>query len=662
MTAAIDLVHVIFKTHLDLGFTDYAHNVSARYFNEFMPRAVALAEQMRREHPEAPFCWTTGAWLVVEYLATAAPDQRAALEAAIADGLINWHALPFTTHTELMDAPLMRAALGLAAELDARFGRQTIAAKMTDVPGHTRALIPLLAEAGVRFLHIGVNPASTVPDVPPIFVWRDDASDSAIICIYHANYGASMVLPGTTQAVALVFTGDNEGPPTPDSVLNTYAELRRAFPNARLIGSTLDAVARALLPVQHLLPVVTAEIGDTWIHGVGSDPKKVAEYRALLRLRQTWLDEGVTDLSSLQDFQRKLLLIPEHTWGMDLKTHLDDYTHYDTPALAAARQTPNFQRFEASWSEQRAYIDTALRALPNEALRDQAMRALSDLQARRPQLEDYTRTDDLLFEHDAWRMTLDPITGAITQLDQHSTHSVLADAEHPLALLRYDTYSTADYERYWKQYIRDRERDEVRAWAHPDNVKPGLQVADHGVWLPRVTGVYQRLTADALHVLLTATFAEAAQQIGAPREVFIAYALDHTATLSIEVQWFEKPACRLPEAFWLSFRPRVEQPEKWLLEKLGAWVSPLDVVSGGARTLHAVGRGARYDDGTRTISLHTLDAPLIAPGAPSLLDFHNRAPDLADGLHVNLFNNLWGTNFTMWFEDDMRFRCTLELA
>ena len=38
-------------------------------------------------------------------------------------------------------------------------------------------------------------------------------------------------------------------------------------------------------PLRAQLPVITQEIGDTWIHGVGTDPKKVAQYRELLRWR-----------------------------------------------------------------------------------------------------------------------------------------------------------------------------------------------------------------------------------------------------------------------------------------------------------------------------------------------------------------------------------------
>jgi len=39
-----------------------------------------------------------------------------------------------------------------------------------------------------------------------------------------------------------------------------------------------------------------------------------------------------------------------------------------------------------------------------------------------------------------------------------------------------------------------------------------------------------------------------------------------------------------------------------------------------------------------------------------LLQFDNDPPDLRGGMHFNLFNNIWGSNFTMWYEHDVRFR------
>ncbi len=86
------------------------------------------------------------------------------------------------------------------------------------------------------------------------------------------------------------------------------------------------------------------------------------------------------------------------------------------------------------------------------------------------------------------------------------------------------------------------------------------------------------------------------------------------------------------------------------------------MVSQGARTLHAVDQRMRCDDDGHGFELTTLDAPLVAPGQPSLLNFHNQPPDMRGGVHVNLYNNIWGTNFPMWFEDDALFRFKLRIT
>ena len=113
-------------------------------------------------------CWTTPSWILHEALEDGDPGLRAMVDAAVGAGDLAWHAAPFTTHTELVDRSLFAHGLSISARLDQRFGRRTRAAKMTDVPGHTRSIVPLLSEAGVRFLHLGVNEASPVPDVPEV--------------------------------------------------------------------------------------------------------------------------------------------------------------------------------------------------------------------------------------------------------------------------------------------------------------------------------------------------------------------------------------------------------------------------------------------------------------------------------------------------------------
>ncbi|MDR3707065.1 MAG: hypothetical protein P4L33_02100 [Capsulimonadaceae bacterium] len=59
---------MVFKTHLDLGFTDFAANIEARYFRPFIPSAIRLAKSIRLSGADDRFAWTTGSWLIYEYL------------------------------------------------------------------------------------------------------------------------------------------------------------------------------------------------------------------------------------------------------------------------------------------------------------------------------------------------------------------------------------------------------------------------------------------------------------------------------------------------------------------------------------------------------------------------------------------------------------------
>jgi hypothetical protein len=82
----------------------------------------------------------------------------------------------------------------------------------------------------------------------------------------------------------------------------------------------------------------------------------------------------------------------------------------------------------------------------------------------------------------------------------------------------------------------------------------------------------------------------------------------------------------------------------------------------GNRTLHAVEQGVRYADTTDQLDIESLDAPLVAPGAPALLRFPDIQPDMQGGMHFNLYNNVWGTNFPMWYDEDARFRFILRFG
>ena len=110
---------------------------------------------------------------------------------------------------------------------------------------------------------------------------------------------------------------------------------------------------------------VTSEIGDTWIHGVASDPLKLARYREIARLRQDWLTQGKFAVGDATDVAllRHLLLEVEHTWGTDTKTWLD-FDHYIPSDLAAMLDTKNYKVVQFSWQEKRKTSSPELLRFP----------------------------------------------------------------------------------------------------------------------------------------------------------------------------------------------------------------------------------------------------------------------------------------------------------
>jgi hypothetical protein len=535
---------------------------------------------------------------------------------------------------------------------------------MTDVPGHSRGIVGPLAKNGVKLLNIGVNPASTPPDVPSMFVWKDPDGASIMMMYHHKEYGGVVQAPGSHLAVAIEMRGDNAGPHSVDEIRKIYAELRKQFPNAKVTASNLSQIATAAEPYRSNLPVVTQEIGDTWIFGPPSDPVKVARYREAARLRREWIAQAkfrvgdTTDLGLL----RRVLLAAEHTGGVDTK-RLEDYDHYTPKDLAKAVDKPKFRWAETSWAEKRNDIDEGIANLP-EPLRSQARKRIHALQPAEPEhagLDPHQAGSEIETAH--FVLALDPKTGAIRRLRAKKTGRDWASPERPLALFSYQTLSQADYDRFIGSYILAK-----TWWAPLDFGKPRIEQfgAKSRVWLPTLADCWAGKVANGHRIVAQLHIADAEAEssglVAWPHQMYLEMLLaDAEPAVQVNFLWFGKSANRLPEAMWLSFLPQAPDPQGWMLEKVDRLVSPFDVVRGGNRQMHALSKGIYYKDARGSFAIETLDAPVAALGEKSPIYYSEAQPDMAKGIHFSLFNNAWGTNFIQWFGEDMRFRFILRV-
>lgn len=622
---------VLYKTHLDVGFTDLAKNIVDLYVKKYIPNAIGTAIAAN-EAGEKKFVWQTGSWILKKYLDSVSGEELARAEYAIKNDYIAWHGLPFTSHTELFTPELLEYGLGISKRMDEKYGKETIAAKSTDVPGVTKAMIRPLVQAGIRFLHIGVNGASPVPEVPPIFRWRADSGEELLV-MYDQRYGGFNQI-SEDCAVTFQFAGDNLAPMTKDMAEAAFAKLQEEHADVQVIAATLNDVAREVEKLRDTLPVLTCEIGDSWIHGLMTDPRKVFTYQAALRYAKTATPE------KRERIYEGALMIPEHTWGLDEKSHLCDHETFEKNAFRQALSKPNFREMEISWQEQRDYIEDAARELHSAAL-DAAM-------------AEYKREKIV------------PVGGSV----EGSPFSVneygeivgltvngrrIADATHPLCSFLYEAFTEQDYERFMSRYNRLRRRgEEPLEWMVEDFTKIGMAAGntEHRACRPRcVRTVWdgERLTVDC--ELPT----EVCEQLGCPRSIQYTARLQGSRLL-IDFAWFGKDESRVAEAMWLCFDPTVTDPKAWRIEKLGQPIDPFDHAPlGGVQ--HYTNGEIRNGD----LCFHMSDGALVSFGKPNLLAFDHTMQD-GSMISLNLYNNLWGTNFPMWYGEDGRIRLELEVT
>ncbi len=575
--------------------------------------------------------------------------------------------MPFTTHTELLDEDSLHYGLSLVKELDEIRGRKTVAAKMTDVPGHTKGLVSLLAKHGIKLLHIGVNGASALVDVPPCFLWKN--GDDEVVVIYSGDYGGAFKSDLVDEILYFDHTLDNHGAPSPEKVLDKINKIQNEYPDYEITAGTIDDFAEIIWEVREKLPVFHGEMGDSWIHGSATDPYKSASLRTLINLKNQWLSDGSLDKNSeeYKNFTDALLCISEHTCGMDTKTYFSDYGHYLKKDFIKARKADKvkfnhlfcdlpqsiyplvslfdgrrkrgyYSVIEKSWSEQRKYIDLAVSAL-NDEHKQIAKNELNKLIPVSP--IEISKNEANSIQVGSWTLHINK-NGGIGSL-KYNNEEIIRENNEPL--FTYRSFCNEDY-KYWLNHY-SRNLEETAVWAIGDFARPGMNRVEGKYPSGRFPYSVDKMSAKDSQAIVNLTCdKKLCEELGAPRLIQVIYTLSENG-LKMDVSWYNKNANRLTEAIYMHLFPNQDIK----LKKLGCLVKPEEVASMGSRNLHAV-QSVQLGD-FEIINHHS---PLVSVGKGKILEFDNKFEDAKkDGLSFVLYNNVWGTNFPLWYEDNAKF-------
>ncbi|MEA1887042.1 MAG: glycoside hydrolase family 38 C-terminal domain-containing protein [Bacteroidota bacterium] len=346
-------IHLLHHSHVDIGYTHVQDEVK-RIQWEHLEDAIKIAERTS-DYPEAArFRWNTEVmWALESYLDEKSPGEVIKMIDAIKRGWIEPGAMYAHELTELCNTEELIQVTAAARRISDLTGKEIVSAMITDVPGWSWGLVPVLARSGVKYLSLGTNHGHRIGTIiekwgDRPFWWVSASGEEKVLAwiheegysLFHTGLNAEkMGVTGISdklfaylnklyergypyEIVPLRYSvGADNGPADP-SLPDMVKEWNKNFQSPGLRISTVsETFEEFALRYGHLLPSVSGAFTGYWEDGAASSARMTALNRqnagnanivnSLAVLKH--YDEDISDRT--YELWRKILLYDEHTWG-----------------------------------------------------------------------------------------------------------------------------------------------------------------------------------------------------------------------------------------------------------------------------------------------------------------------------------------------------------
>jgi alpha-mannosidase len=376
--SGVENVIIVYKTHFDIGYSETVQQVLHDYRTSMCDKVLDAIDKNSSQPKDKQFVWTISGWPMKQILWEGqSPERKQKIEQAIRDGNLAIHAFPFTMHTETSDPEDLVRGLNISSTLARKYGQPlSTSAKMSDVPGHSWIIPTLFTHAGIKFYHMGGPVVNMELGLPPIF-WWEGPDGSRLLTLYNNGYGSDPLPPAGWPYKTWVYinmTGDNQGPPNPETVAKNLEFYKSRGIKAK-VGKMDDFAEMVMTEDLSKLPVIRTDIGDVWIHGTMSMPE-ASKLAQNIRPSIGGLDELSTletiwgiyrpDLrKTIADAYEQSLLYSEHTWGLANQHYLKVPYGKAWQELWEQGLPPQYKLLEESWKDHAGYINNAQKLVTN---------------------------------------------------------------------------------------------------------------------------------------------------------------------------------------------------------------------------------------------------------------------------------------------------------
>lgn len=346
-------LYLLHHSHSDIGYTHHQHEVE-KLHHRFFKEAVALFNRTK-EYPEGSrFKWNVEVcWAVESYLEECSPEEKHDFIQAVQQGGIGLDGLWTNQLTGICSPEELIQLVQRSTLIAEECGVLLRSAMITDIPGYTWSLVPVLAKSGIRYFSPGTNVFHRIGDIKDTwgdkpFYWVSKSGLDSILTWFpargyswfHTGLGSGEPKNLLTEEPIFEYLdelektsfpydmsiiryniGSDNGPPhkaLPDIVRNWNEK----YLTPRLhIATTAEAFALFEEKYGSELPSFAGNLSPYWEDGAASSAKETAMVnQAAERLEQAltlWILSGNRDypFSLIDEAWKNILLFDEHTWG-----------------------------------------------------------------------------------------------------------------------------------------------------------------------------------------------------------------------------------------------------------------------------------------------------------------------------------------------------------
>ncbi len=346
-------IYMLPHSHNDIGYTHVQTEVEQIQWQNLQD-AIKFSRDTQEYPSGSQFKWNTEVmWAVESYVKQANKTELNEFIEAVQKGWLELNGLYANILTGLCRPEELYRMIEPAIEMAEMCKVDVKSAMITDIPGYSWGMVPVLAQNGIRYFSIGTNTFHRIGNIVEVwgdkpFYWESPSGNEKILCWVHGkgysefHTGLAYTQLRNKLKEQLIFDyinelketdylydmvtmryniGSDNGPPDP-YLADIVKNWNQKYISPKIVISTVGESFRIFEEKYgKTLPVYRGDLNGYWEDGASSS----AAETAMNRQSAEQLTQAGTYLTLTQDngypaekFEeawKNVLLFSEHTWG-----------------------------------------------------------------------------------------------------------------------------------------------------------------------------------------------------------------------------------------------------------------------------------------------------------------------------------------------------------